>query len=240
MNTKRQTIWLVSMLGLMVVLSAYYLFTDDPGQGEIVSEASVDGAAENNQVVIEDLGLMDPAAAQEHIGLDDIPVVDESEEAEGTEAEGGADDAGDAAADSTSGSDAAAAGGDEAVLEQVANLSASDTITNMLIDRGVYFSKQLEELAAAMTDEAATDEEITAAIAKQNELMDLEEKLIAFEEKLFADYENAAVMYDDAKQHYTIHLSADHMEKSEAVSIVSEALSDLGISVHQVSIQLHH
>lgn len=29
MNSKRQTIWLVSMLSLMVVLSAYYLFTDD-------------------------------------------------------------------------------------------------------------------------------------------------------------------------------------------------------------------
>ncbi|UUZ79562.1 SpoIIIAH-like family protein [Paenibacillus sp. P26] len=29
MNNKRQTIWLVSMLSLMVVLSAYYLFTED-------------------------------------------------------------------------------------------------------------------------------------------------------------------------------------------------------------------
>lgn len=29
MNTKRQTIWLVSMLSIMVVLSAYYLFTYD-------------------------------------------------------------------------------------------------------------------------------------------------------------------------------------------------------------------
>ncbi|MDO7905168.1 SpoIIIAH-like family protein [Paenibacillus sp. JX-17] len=31
MNNKRQTIWLVSMLSLMVVLSAYYLFTEDSG-----------------------------------------------------------------------------------------------------------------------------------------------------------------------------------------------------------------
>ena len=31
MNNKRQTIWLVSMLSLMVILSAYYLFTDDSG-----------------------------------------------------------------------------------------------------------------------------------------------------------------------------------------------------------------
>lgn len=31
MNNKRQTIWLVSMLSLMVILSAYYLFTEDSG-----------------------------------------------------------------------------------------------------------------------------------------------------------------------------------------------------------------
>lgn len=29
MNTKKQTVWLMTMLGLMVVLSAYYLFTED-------------------------------------------------------------------------------------------------------------------------------------------------------------------------------------------------------------------
>lgn len=34
MNNKRQTIWLVSMLSLMVVLSAYYLFTEDSGSSK--------------------------------------------------------------------------------------------------------------------------------------------------------------------------------------------------------------
>lgn len=53
MNTKRQTIWLVSMLSLMVVLSAYYLFTQDlddadklsgsNGKTENVSEVNGDG-----------------------------------------------------------------------------------------------------------------------------------------------------------------------------------------------------
>ncbi|MCZ8520645.1 MULTISPECIES: SpoIIIAH-like family protein [Paenibacillus] len=35
MNTKRQTVWLVSMLSLMVVLSAYYLFTEDVNQVDV-------------------------------------------------------------------------------------------------------------------------------------------------------------------------------------------------------------
>lgn len=38
MNTKRQTIWLVSMLSLMVVLSAYYLFTQDASSPELLTD----------------------------------------------------------------------------------------------------------------------------------------------------------------------------------------------------------
>ncbi|SFE93201.1 stage III sporulation protein AH [Paenibacillus algorifonticola] len=40
MNTKRQTIWLVSMLSLMVVLSAYYLFTQDASSPELLTDNS--------------------------------------------------------------------------------------------------------------------------------------------------------------------------------------------------------
>jgi stage III sporulation protein AH len=51
LNSKRQTIWLVSMLGLMVVLSAYYLLTEDiksfdftalQGNPDLISEVKVD------------------------------------------------------------------------------------------------------------------------------------------------------------------------------------------------------
>ncbi|MDQ0058294.1 SpoIIIAH-like family protein [Paenibacillus harenae] len=38
MNTKRQTVWLVSMLSLMVVLSAYYLFTQDVESPDLVTD----------------------------------------------------------------------------------------------------------------------------------------------------------------------------------------------------------
>lgn len=40
MNTKRQTVWLVSMLSLMVVLSAYYLFTQDVDSPEVVTDGT--------------------------------------------------------------------------------------------------------------------------------------------------------------------------------------------------------
>ncbi len=40
MNAKRQTIWLVSMLSLMVILSAYYLFTEDVNSIDLTSSKS--------------------------------------------------------------------------------------------------------------------------------------------------------------------------------------------------------
>jgi len=45
MNRKRQTIWLVSMLSIMVVLSAYYLFSDN------FRETDTAGGADPSQIV---------------------------------------------------------------------------------------------------------------------------------------------------------------------------------------------
>ena len=48
MNTKRQTVWLVSMLSLMVVLSAYYLFTQDVESPDVLTDGSqTEQAAQN-------------------------------------------------------------------------------------------------------------------------------------------------------------------------------------------------
>ncbi|MFX3633600.1 MAG: SpoIIIAH-like family protein [Candidatus Pristimantibacillus sp.] len=73
MNTKRQTIWLVSMLSLMVVLSAYYLFTQDSGSEDLLTDssqtekgASPSNAAEvtagGNQMIIDEVQQPDNSA----------------------------------------------------------------------------------------------------------------------------------------------------------------------------------
>lgn len=48
MNTKRQTVWLVSMLSLMVVLSAYYLFTQDVESPDVLTDGSQTEQAAND------------------------------------------------------------------------------------------------------------------------------------------------------------------------------------------------
>jgi len=60
MNNKRQTVWLVSMLSLMVILSAYYLFTEDSGpvNAPVAESQQVDGM--NQGEVKETAGILDP------------------------------------------------------------------------------------------------------------------------------------------------------------------------------------
>src|SRR5690606_5619463 len=81
MNTRRQTVWLVSMLGLMVVLSAYYLFTDEADQVAMQAEEQPSGG----EIIVDGVGLMDPTAAEHatHLGA----AVTGEEEASETSAE---------------------------------------------------------------------------------------------------------------------------------------------------------
>ncbi|MBT2283697.1 SpoIIIAH-like family protein [Paenibacillus polymyxa] len=60
MNNKRQTVWLVSMLSLMVILSAYYLFTEDSGpvNPPVADSQQVDGIKQAEAT--ETAGILNP------------------------------------------------------------------------------------------------------------------------------------------------------------------------------------
>ncbi|WP_127494365.1 SpoIIIAH-like family protein [Paenibacillus glycanilyticus] len=80
MNTKRQTIWLVSMLSLMVVLSAYYLFTQDTKSPDLLSDGTQQeqkaGATEassgnNSQIVVDQVDPAGNASGSKDSGISD-------------------------------------------------------------------------------------------------------------------------------------------------------------------------
>ncbi|GMK46330.1 SpoIIIAH-like family protein [Paenibacillus glycanilyticus] len=80
MNTKRQTIWLVSMLSLMVVLSAYYLFTQDTKSPDLLSDGTQQeqkaGATEassgnNSQIVVDQVDPAGNESASKDSGISD-------------------------------------------------------------------------------------------------------------------------------------------------------------------------
>jgi stage III sporulation protein AH len=64
-NSKRQTVWLVSMLSLMVVLSAYYLFTED------VSELNMADGLNGKEITMNSIELNGQTGANNLAGAAD-------------------------------------------------------------------------------------------------------------------------------------------------------------------------
>jgi stage III sporulation protein AH len=87
MNTRRQTIWLVSMLSLMVVLSAYYLFTEDLGTG---SPEGKQAATDEHGIVVDEVEPGSEWAADGSDGLtEEEAEVLRQLEAQGIDSSGG-------------------------------------------------------------------------------------------------------------------------------------------------------
>ncbi|MCM3208190.1 SpoIIIAH-like family protein [Paenibacillus illinoisensis] len=155
MNNKRQTVWLVSMLSLMVILSAYYLFTEDSGpvNAPVAESQQVDGI--NQGEVKETAGILDPTE-----GLVVNEVVNEGEVT-------GSDPAGQPASEETE-NPAAAEGQQAAETEQTpaAESGENKAETNEEADKGTAATPD----ASSQTEGSATktDEEVLKEMEEQN------------------------------------------------------------------------
>jgi len=240
MNNKRQTIWLVSMLSLMVILSAYYLFTEDvtpagqtakqaegytlPGDGGTgVEITEVDG--DNAQKTDTGTGASadSPQASEEPAQSEDPASGQPSAEADGANAE--------SAPEGDSGKQ-----DDEAVLQGLNNLSGREYIDRIALERMENYSKQQEELNAIIADtKNHTPEEAQEAMEKLSLLDATEERITSLEEKLLADYGNAVVEEED--NNFKVVVEADKLEKSQAVKIVELAMKELNVSPDRLTVQ---
>ncbi|KHL96442.1 hypothetical protein QW71_07430 [Paenibacillus sp. IHB B 3415] len=106
MKGKRQTIWLVSMLSLMVVLSAYYLFTEDTGAsipketaGSIQVDTVKDGTGGGTATTLDSGLVINEVTTDDSVTADAGTQTDDSKTAAVTE------DAGKDAADETAAAD---------------------------------------------------------------------------------------------------------------------------------------
>ncbi|WP_337032943.1 SpoIIIAH-like family protein [Paenibacillus illinoisensis] len=155
MNNKRQTVWLVSMLSLMVILSAYYLFTEDSGpvNAPVAESQQVDGI--NQGEIKETAGILDPTE-----GLVVNEVVNEGEVT-------GSDPAGQPASEETE-NPAAAEGQQAAETEQTPATESGENKAdpNKEADKGTTATPD----AGSQTEGSATktDEEVLKEMEEQN------------------------------------------------------------------------
>jgi stage III sporulation protein AH len=169
MYTKRQTVWLVSMLSLMVVLSAYYLFTED------VNELNPNAT----QVTLNEVKLDQTDISK----LDAEKVIKETAAAQSNKQ----------AASSTQ------IDAEVLKKMTTAAASGREFFDSMQIKKVEDLAKQSEQWVKVISDSKAKVEDSTKAQEEMYRLAELEAKLTNIEEVLMKDFANVVVLPESSK-----------------------------------------
>ncbi|REE70632.1 stage III sporulation protein AH [Paenibacillus taihuensis] len=234
MNNKRQTIWLVSMLSLMVILSAYYLFTEDVGTpSNMVTDGTQQqqSAASNATEASSDAGNDNGITVSEVTGNKDANASTDATATNSTQ---------DASKDSTAAADnrAAADAADQETLKQLEKSGAvsESVFSQMQEKRDQKFYDEYNKLLGTISDTKQDEKAAGAAVDQLNLLEDKSTKVTALEEELTKQFSNAAVVSDD-NDRYKVVVQSEKLEKSQAETILSMVINELGVSPDQVTIQ---
>ncbi|PWW05657.1 stage III sporulation protein AH [Paenibacillus cellulosilyticus] len=222
MNTKRQTIWLVSMLSLMVILSAYYLFTEDldPSSSKVA----------NNGTTTEQTTGVQGATEASTGSKDDAIVVNEVNGSTQTQTDDNA------TADTE---DISAA--DQKTLDQLESQDKATATTNNVFNdlqykRNEQFQKESDQLWAVIANTTgASTEEAGQAVTKLDALSDKMDRINALEEELNKLYPIAVV--DDQDSRYKIVVQSEKLERGQAADIIDLVTKTLEVSPSQVVVQ---
>ncbi|MFC4777461.1 SpoIIIAH-like family protein [Paenibacillus sp. GCM10023252] len=223
MNTKRQTIWLVSMLSLMVILSAYYLFTEDVNAPDVLT----DGTQTEQSV-------KDATEAAADKGEGGQIVVDRVET--GTEADKAADakpDKQEAAGDKTT------AKSDEEVLKQYeeSGILTTNVFDELQYKRDQANSELQDKLMASIADTGKTlDEESNPVVKQLEQLEEKTTKITSIEEELIKQFGTAVVQELD-NESFKVVVESEKLEPKQAAVIIDLVMETLDVDAGQVSVQ---
>ncbi|TYP77870.1 SpoIIIAH-like family protein [Paenibacillus methanolicus] len=216
MNTKRQTVWLVSMLSLMVILSAYYLFTEDVSTSpDLLTEGTkqeqpVDGATE--------------VTAGSGAKNDEVVVNEVTQEgaAEGVLT-------GDAAK--------AAADADAKTLQQVEEQGlASNVFDELQLKRSQENAEEESRLMAALGDTKQNTDNALQAMEELSQLEEKNTKVTSLEEELAKTYKSV-IITPQAGDKYKVVVQSEKVDRSQADDILVKVVGALNLKAEQVSVQ---
>lgn len=216
MNNKRQTIWLVSMLSLMVILSAYYLFTED-----VTPVDNASGITGTN---------LDNATKADSTNVDGLEIT----QVDTVTGKGASTDDTETSAEDPSGLSPE----DQAVLGSLGNLKGAELLDQIQLQRMEQRDKEAVKLQAIIADNKnATPEEAQDASNQLTRLEETDERITALESKLLQQFDNAVVEEKDVNNYKVIVLS-DKIDKKKAAGIIELATSELKVTPDRVSVQV--
>ena len=253
MNAKRQTVWLVSMLSLMVVLSAYYLFTEDVNKVDLTSSqdlTSKEIKVDTQETAAAPSGQTAPATNSTGAGDKASADASQSSGSSASAQQQGAQQA-DPAGKETAQASQQAAGADkqaaqssgtdsltdQQILQKVASqaTSGSDYFASMAMKRDEEISKKTEQLLSIIGDSKQNTDAVAKAYDEMRKIEDQEAKVTSLEDSLAKDYSNAIVMQDNDKWKVTVQ--SQKLEKSQAASILDQVMNELNVGPDKVSVQ---
>ncbi|MGZ7443889.1 SpoIIIAH-like family protein [Paenibacillus sp. TH7-28] len=251
MKSKRQTIWLVSMLSLMVVLSAYYLFTEegpapaaktDGQQVSMEGGTAQNGALEKSGLSAQDEVILSEITSDGQAGsdavtddeaaakTDEVKAAEEGTATEESGAAGGAVDTSSQNSGKEAAKDEKAAVQGEKAAEPSANAGGSEQtktdedVLNQMEAQGIASSDSLTAYQFERTQEnLQKQEELMKAINDDNK--SLEESAMA-QQELSALEEKEEKIYDieeRLRQQYANAVVAEEDNKYKVV-VVSEKM----------------
>ncbi|OPA81338.1 hypothetical protein BVG16_03215 [Paenibacillus selenitireducens] len=259
MNTKRQTIWLVSMLSIMVVLSAYYLFTEPAAtpnkvaqnqtqQGNKTKTNATEASTAGNPGGLTEVKVnevKDPNLDAQNVdkttdkGTVVAPDIT-TEQGEGkttdktTVTEKTTTDK--AAKDKKTEPTAAAT--DQQIIDELSKQGATskETIATYQQERNQAYTTQIDKLQGIVLDMSKTPEEAGKAQQELTALDEKEQKITNLEDELRKQFGDAVIKQQD-KDKYQVVVASDQLEVSEAVSIVDLIVKELKVSQDKVSVK---
>ncbi|MHA0855566.1 SpoIIIAH-like family protein [Paenibacillus sp. CMAA1364] len=222
MNNKRQTIWLVSMLSLMVVLSAYYLFTEDSGTSKI-PVADSQQVVGQKPVVDEEVVITEVVVENKDGQLTATTKTPENKNENITESQ-----------ETVKTEDKKT---DDEVLDEVASqtVSGRNVLDSMQWERKESNIKKESDLYVKLDNQQSTPEDLAKA---NNELKSLEEKesiITGIEEELHQQF--GEVVLKEENNQYEVLVLAEKLDTKQAANIVELVMKELNVSQNKISIR---
>ncbi|MCM3007829.1 stage III sporulation ratchet engulfment protein SpoIIIAH [Bacillus sp. PS93] len=195
---KKQTVWLLTMLSLVVVLSVYYIMS--PESKNAVQMQSEKSASDSGEVATEK-----------------APAKQDTKEKSGTETEKGKEDGTKRTKDSSADKETSAEASEKGTV--VTETADDDLFTTYRLDLEDARSKEREELNAIVSSDDATAKEKSEAYDKMTALSEVEGTEKQLETLIKTQgYEDALVNAEGDKINITV--KSDKHSKSKATAII--------------------
>ncbi|RPK02607.1 hypothetical protein EH11_01938 [Bacillus subtilis] len=195
---KKQTVWLLTMLSLVVVLSVYYIMS--PESKNAVQMQSEKSASDSGEVATEK-----------------APAKQDTKEKSGTDTEKGKEDGTKGTKDSSADKETSAEASEKGTV--VTETADDDLFTTYRLDLEDARSKEREELNAIVSSDDATAKEKSEAYDKMTALSEVEGTEKQLETLIKTQgYEDALVNAEGDKINITV--KSDKHSKSKATAII--------------------